>query len=164
MSLCETELSQEQALAEQTHKASRSFCHLSPAFCEGALLWPNMQIEPQVVKRSMNTHTLTAAFSPEGKDERCWPVCGKVWLCDMAQASPAHRHWGGEGRTETSKTEQPFSHSMGLDSDLRNVLFVTRSESNLLVCTYSQEPCACVLPVETSLCPMRMAQATVPYG
>lgn len=72
-------------------------------------------------------------------------------------------------RTENSKIEQLFSYFLGFDGDWRNVLFVRRSKSNVLVCTCSQVQAfalhqACVLPLETSLTPMRVARAIVPCG
>lgn len=127
-SLCEKELSQEQALAEQTHKASQPIISL--------LIFVKMYFFDLACisshRRSKEAWTQTIA---EGKDERCWPT----WPTrETAQTSPAHRHRGGEGvqqpwRTKPAKIEQPFS--MVFDSDLRNILLVTRSESNLLVCT-----------------------------
>lgn len=58
---------------------------------------------------------------------------------------------------------------MVFDGNWRNVLLVRRVESNMLVCICRQVQdlvlCkACVLPLETSLTPMRVARDVVPSG
>lgn len=163
------------ARLHRTHKGTHRSSQTSPLLIFVKMhffdLTSQRLLEPQVVKRSTNTHTENSSFS-WGKG---WKLLTHIWQSLVAPCSTGKPSlwvlwwWGQYSSHQEQKTIKWSS-----PSHTSWVLMMTEGMSCLwegvkatcwsvyAVKLQDLDMCkACVLPLETSLTPMRVAQATV---
>lgn len=173
--LWETELPQEQGFIERTHKGTHRSSQTSPFLIFVKMhffdLTSQRLLEPQVVKRSTNTHTENSSFS-WGKG---WKLLTHIWQSLVAPCSTGKPNlWVLWWRGQYSSRQEQKTIKWSSPSHTSWVLMVTEGMSCLwegvkatcwsVYAVKLQDLAMCkayVLPLETSLTSVRVAQATV---